>query len=231
MIRRLNATVVVDLRRQIAEGFWLMALLVTFLLAAVLRAFHIDWAVWWPVVLLAELTITAFYFAAIHVLMQRSEGTLAAQVTSPLRPWEYLLALVVALVVLSLAEMSLLALLGIGWHLNWAAYLAAVGFTATLYVLYGSVAVSGYSSISEFLLPSGAWTAVFAIPMLPLFGVPSGWWQWLHPLQPAVALTQIAFGQLDAWWALPSLVAAVLWAVLGFKLATSRFGAFMAGGE
>ena len=225
-MRRLGATVWVDLRRQVTEGFWFVALIVAFLLAAVLRAVDVDWAAWWPVVLLADLTVTAFYFAAIQVLMQRAEGTLDAQVVSPLRSWEYLASLVVSLAVLSLVEMSVLALLGFGWQLNWLAYLVAVAVTATLYVLYGFIAVSRYPSISQFLLPSGLWTAVFALPMLPLFGAPSGWWLWLHPLQPTVALTQVAFGRLELWWAVPSLVAAALWGLVGFKVASPRFRRF-----
>lgn len=227
MMRRLGATVWVDLRRQVTEGFWLVALVVALLLAAVLRAVDVEWAVWWPVVLLADLTITAFYFAAAHVLMQRVEGTLNAQAVSPLRPHEYLASLVVSLAVLSLVEMSVLVLVGCGWRLNWFAYLAAAAVAAALYVLYGFIAVSKYPSISRFLLPSGLWTAVFAVPMLPLFGTPSGWWLWLHPLHPVVVLIQVAFGRLAAWWAVPALIVAVIWVLIGFKVASARFQRFL----
>ncbi len=230
MMRRLGATLWIDLRRQMTEGFWLVALIVALLLAAVLRAFNVDWSAWWPVVLLADLTVTTFYFAAIQVLMQRTEGTLDAQAVSPLRPWEYLASMVMSLAVLSLVEMTILVLFGFGWRLNWAAYLAAITVTAALYVLYGFIAVSRYASISQFLLPSGVWTAVFIIPMLPLFGVPSGWWLWLHPLQPSVALTQVAFGQLDAWWTAPALGAAMIWALIGLKLASACYQRFVVSG-
>ena len=229
MTRRLAATMAIDLRRQVTEGFWLVTVVVALLVASVLRAFDVGWATFWPLIVLADLTVTAFYFAAIQVLMQRSEGTLGAQVVTPLRAWEYLLCLAGSLGILSLVEMSVLVLIGFGWRLNWPVYLAAVGITAFLYVTYGFIAVSRYRSITQFLLPSGAWTAGFAIPMLPIFGFPTGWWMWLHPLQPVVALIQVAFDDREALWIAPALGAALVWMAVGFKLATARYHRFAAG--
>lgn len=228
MTRRLAATTAINLRRQIGEGFWLAAVVVALCVAAVLRAFDVAWATFWPLIVLADLTVTAFYFAAIQVLMQRSEGTLDAQVVTPLRAWEYLLCLAISLAILSLVEMSVLVLIGFGWQLNWPVYLTAVGITAFLYVSYGFIAVSGYRSITQFLLPSGAWTAVFAIPMLPLFGAPTGWWMWLHPLQPVVVLIQVAFGRREPLWVAPAIGASLGWMAAGAKLATARYQRFAA---
>lgn len=231
MIRRLAATVVIDLHRQLTEGFWLVAVLTALLVAAVLRAFDVPWDTFWPLIVLADLTVTAFYFAAIQVLMQHSEGTLDAQLTTPLRAWEYLLCLAASLGILSLVEMSVLVVIGFGWRLNWPVYLAAVIITAILYVVYGLIAVSRYRSITQFLLPSGAWTAGFAIPVFPLFGAPTGWWMWLHPLQPVVVLIQVAFGDRQALWIAPALGATLVWLMIGFKLATLRYRRFAAVGH
>ena len=67
MTRRLAATMAIDLRKQITEGFWLVAVVVALLVASVLRAFDVGWATFWPLIVLADLTVTAFYFAAIQI--------------------------------------------------------------------------------------------------------------------------------------------------------------------
>ena len=65
-VRRTAATLVLDLRRQATEGYWFVALLAGLMVGAVLLALAGDPRRWWPVVVLAELSITSFYFAAFH---------------------------------------------------------------------------------------------------------------------------------------------------------------------
>ena len=96
-MRRTAATLVLDLRRQAAEGYWFVALLASLTVGAVLLALAGDPRRWWPVVVLAELSITSFYFAAVQVLRERGEGTLAARALTPLGPGEYLTALTASL--------------------------------------------------------------------------------------------------------------------------------------
>ena len=84
--RRTAVTFVLNLRRQAAAGYWFVALLAGLAVGAVLLALTGDPLRWWPVVVLSELTITSFYFAAVQVLRERGEGILAAQAITPLGP-------------------------------------------------------------------------------------------------------------------------------------------------
>jgi len=210
-MRRGAATLVLDLRRHAQEGFWLVALLTGLTVAALLSPRAADLVRWWPVIVLGELTITSFYFAAVQVLQERNEGTLAARAVSPLRAWEYLTALVVSLALLSLAEVTVLVLALHGPLALWPALAVGVGLVSCVYTLYGVVAVAGYESIGAFLLPSGAWTLVLSLPLLPLIGGPGGWWLWLHPLQPAVVLIDVAFGAAPSSAAAPCLPLGAAW--------------------
>ena len=221
-VRRTAATLVLDLRRQAAEGYWFAALLAGVAVGAVLLALAGDPRRWWPVVVLAELSITSFYFAAVQVLRERGEGTLAARAVSPLGPGEYLAALAASLCPLALAEIGALVLLVHGAAVDWPALALGAALVSCLYVLYGVIAVAGYETIGAFLLPSGLWTLALGVPLLPLLGVPGGWWLWCHPLQPAVVLIEIAFGARSAGAVAPCALLGAAWCALLALVARAR---------
>lgn len=211
-LRRTVATLGLNLGRQARSGFWLVALIAGALVAALVRALPRPEGPgqWWPVVILGELAVTGFYFAAVHVLLEHGEGTLVARAVTPMRGGEYLAALVASLV-----------LIGRGTQMQWAPFLTGVAFLAGLEVLYGVIAVAGYDSMSGFLLPSGVWTLVLIIPVAPLVGL-QGWWLWLHPLQGAFTLVQIGFDQAPAWEAAPAVAASGAWACAALLVARRR---------
>ncbi|SYZ32926.1 Fluoroquinolones export permease protein Rv2687c/MT2761 [Propionibacterium australiense] len=232
-MRRGAATLLLDLRRQAQEGFWLVALLAGLIVAALLGALATDLHRWWPMIVLGELTITSFYFAAVQVLRERNEGTLCARAVSPLGAGEYLAALVASLTLLALAEVGVLVLVVHGPALAWAALAAGVVLVSCIYVLYGVVAVAGYESIGAFLLPSGVWTLVLGLPLLPLLGAPGGWWLWLHPLQPAIVLIQVAFGAEPPSASVPCVALGAAWCAGLVALARRRLrrAVVLVGGE
>lgn len=218
---RLAATFVLDVRRQAGGGFWLVAVLVGALTAMVLHGAGPAIAGWWPVVLLGELTITCFYFAAVQVLLERGEGTLTARAVTPLRETEYLAALAASLGVLAAGESATLVLVG-GPPVRWPWLLAGVLLLSTLHVLTGVAAVVGFDSVAAFLLPSGAWTLLFAVPVLPWFGLPEGRWLWCHPLTPAIHVLRVAFGDAPESSAPTAMVAGAAWAAVGLVVAARR---------
>ena len=222
-LRRTGATVRLNLERQARGGFWLVALIVGALVAALARALPRlqESGRWWPVLILGELTITGFFFAAVHVLLEHGEGTLVARAVTPMRGGEYLTALTASLVLLALAESAVLVLIGHGAGARWGPLLAGVALLAGLDVLYGVVAVAGYETMGGFLLPSGAWTLVLIIPAAPLVGL-QGWWLWLHPLQGAFTLIQLGFGQAPARAAVPAVVLSGAWACGALLVARRR---------
>ena len=220
--RRTAATLVLDLRRQAAAGYWFVALLAGLTVGAVLLALVGDPLRWWPLVVLSELSITSFYFAAVQILRERGEGILAAQSVTPLGPGEYLVALAGSLCLLALAEVGALVLAAHGAAVLWPVLAIGVALVSCLYVLYGVIVVADYETIGAFLLPSGLWTLVLGVPLLPLLGVPDGWWLWCHPLQPAVVLIEISFGMRPVWAAAPCALLGTIWCALLALAARAR---------
>ena len=119
-----------------------------------------DYAVWWPVIILENLVINTFYFMAGLVLLEKGEGTMEAQVVTPLRPWEFMAAKVLSLGLLSLLESLLVVVVVSGVGFNWILLVLGILMLVGIYALYGFFVVSRYDSIGEFILPSVVWTMI-----------------------------------------------------------------------
>ena len=102
---RLLATMGTDLRLQHRNGFYYAVAFVLILFAILvsqLPAF--DWTRWLPPLVFGNLVMVSFFFVGGLVLLEKGEGTLEAQVVTPLRVGEYLGSKIATLALLSLVE-------------------------------------------------------------------------------------------------------------------------------
>lgn len=204
-MKRLWGTVFNDIRLQWRNGFYLATAVMLVLFVLLLsQAPREDLSFLLPVVIVNNIIVNGFYFVAGLVLLEKSEGSLQAQVVTPLRATEYLAGKVLSLTLLSVIENGLLALLvmadaiSVGWLL-W-----GVAAGVCFFALAGLVVVVRYESINEFLLPSVAIATILALPLGPYFGVGetavSATLIYLHPLQTVLlALRAGAGGALAGW--------------------------------
>ena len=189
---RLAATLKADVRVQLRNGFYLATAFVVACSIALLRRLPDDVAaLLLPVVLLENVVINTFYFVSALLLLERGEGTLAAQSVTPLRGDEYLnlqgddadstIAVgkpPIATAVAGLNERLLVMSLGIA-------------LAATLLCLSGVALIVHYESINEFIMPSVLYTAVLSLPILGYFGVGAREWDMPHPIQGSLELIQM----------------------------------------
>lgn len=204
-----------DARLQWRNGFGYAILFVTLLwvLAATrLPAAQLNWLL--PLMVVNNLLITAFYFMAALVLLERDEGSLAALAVTPLLAGEYLAGKVTALTMLALVQNLALGLV-FGVRESSIVLLAAGVLLGTiLLTLFGFALVSRYSSINTFLVPSFVYSAVLIAPILPL-GL--GWDFWpiyMHPLQAPLVLLQAAVAPVPPWQIAYGLLYSTLWIFL-----------------
>lgn len=204
---RLAATVHGDARLQLRQGFYYAAAFVLVVLIAVGRQLPADVLEWvLPVIVLSNVQINTFYFLAGLVLLEKGEGTLQAQVVTPLRPGEYLASKVVTLTVLSVVEniALVLATLGPATLLRGGlVLLVGIVLASLLFCFSGLLAVARHDSINEFLMPSFLYTLVLTLPLLPYFGLLASPLFDLHPMQAPLALLRQCFDRGPA----PSLLA------------------------
>lgn len=225
---RFFSTLRYDIQLQFRNGFYYASGFVALLMIIMLKQLHgVHWSGWWPPVILENLIINAFYFLSGMVLLEKGEGTLEAQIITPLRPWEYLLSKVVSLGLLSLLETLLIILVVSGTGFNWLLMIIGILQLITLYSLYGFIVVARYDSISAFILPSVVWTMGFSLPLLYYFDLWRSWIMFLHPLMAPLVLMEAAFGTVPAWQTLYGITYASLWIVIAYIFTHKAFYRFI----
>lgn len=217
-----------DIQLQFRNGFYFIsgfAVVVTILL---MKQFSgIDWGYSWPAIITGNLTINAFYFMAGIVLLEKGEGTLEAQIVTPLRPWEILTSKVLTLGLLSLFEMLAIIVIVQGVNFNWFLLVTGIVLYIAMLALYGFIVVARYDSISEFILPSAVWTIGFSLPLLYYFDIWRSWIMFLHPLQAVLILLQSAFMSVPAWQILYGIGYSLLWTGIALVISLRVFHRFV----
>ncbi len=231
-MKRLLATIRTDLRLQLRNGFYIAAAFVVVVLVILLRQLpEVSRSLGLPMLVYGNLLINGFFFMAGLVLLEKGEGTLEAQVVTPLRTGEYLASKVITLTALSLLESGLIVLLGVGLDINWLALLAGVALLAPLLALAGFLLVSRYDTLNEFMFPAVGAVAVLSLPLLPFMGlldnVLQGNWVYVMPVQASWLFLQAAVAPVETWQVIYALVAGVLWVAIAFLLAQRAFYRFV----
>ena len=196
-MHRLVATVHLDLRLQMRNGFYYAVAFVLVCWFVVLtRLPPIDWGYVLPAVVFGNLVMVNFYFVAGLVLLEKGEGTLEAQVVTPLADWEYLASKTLTLAALSVVEQMAIVWSAYGSGFAAVPLVAGVVLAGVLYTLTGFLLVARYRSINEFMFPSVLFTTVLSLPMLHYFGLWDTWLLHLHPLTAPLVLLGGAFRPL-----------------------------------
>ena len=216
-MHRLAATVRLDLRLQMRNGFYYA---VAFVLACwfvvLTRLPAIDWGYVLPAVVFGNLVMINFYFVAGLVLLEKGEGTLEAQVVTPLASWEYLASKALTLAALAVVEQVVIVWSAYGGGFAAGPLVAGIVLAGVLYTLTGFLLVARYRSINEFMFPSVLFTTVLSLPLLHYFGLWDSWLLYLHPFAAPLVLLGGAFRPIAPWeWAYGALYSAA-WA--GFLL-------------
>jgi fluoroquinolone transport system permease protein len=231
-MKRLTATIACDIRLQLRNGFYYAAAFVALFWVSALNQVPLENLGWlMPVFILSNLLINTFYFIAGLVLLEKGEGTLMAQVVTPLRTWEYLASKVITLTGLALLENLLIVGLGYGLDFDLLSLLLGMILAAAVFTLTGFVAVSRYDSINEYLFPSFLYTLLFIPPFLPYFGLGESWLFYLHPLQAPLLLTKAAFQPVALWQWLYGVLYSGLWIGLLFGWSRRAFTRFIVATE
>ncbi|MCZ6915582.1 MAG: ABC transporter permease [Gemmatimonadetes bacterium] len=188
---QLLSTMWCDVRVQMRNGFYHavgFVLLGWVLLFTWLPEFN--WSFLLPALIFSNLTVGTFYFFGGLVLLEKSEGTLEAQVVTPLRTGAYLASKVLTLTALAVVESVVITVVAVGMTFRVVPLVAGVVLASGVYSLLGFVAVARYDSINEYLFPSFIITLVLSLPLLPYFGLAESPMWYLHPLRGSLLLMQ-----------------------------------------
>lgn len=221
---RLLVTAAWDVRLQLRNGFYYAAGIMVLFWVVLLRLLpeHILRPLMPPLVL-GNLVINTFYFVGGLVLLEKREGTLQAQVVTPLRTWEYLTAKVATLTLLSLAENLLVVLALFGSSVDLLPVAVGIAAASAIFTLAGFMAVARYESINEYLLPSMLYVMVLIAPLPASFMSRVIWPLYLHPLQAPLVLLRAGFYREPVGWLLYGVIFSLAWMVPGYYWAQTAF--------
>jgi fluoroquinolone transport system permease protein len=227
-MKRLLATILLDIRMQFRQGFYFASAFVAVVFVILLKQIpDFNYALFWPAIILNNLTVNSFYFMSGLVLLEKGEGTLEAQIVTPLRKSEYLISKVVSLGLLSLIETIAIVVLISGVGFNWLALIAGVSFLIASFSLYGFIVVARYDSISDFIFPSVLWTLLYSVPLLYYFDIWPTPLMFLHPIQATLVLIQAAFESVPPWQVMYGVLYSLLWLGIAYYFSQRAFYRFV----
>ncbi|MCA9977422.1 MAG: hypothetical protein KC413_16800 [Anaerolineales bacterium] len=231
-MKRLRTAIRWDATLQFRNGFYYAAILVAAIWSLLLRQLPADKLAWLlPGAILGNLLINTFYFIGGLLLLEKDEGTLTAQIVTPLRTRDYLAAKLVTLTLLSLLENSLIALITYGWAFRFLPFALGLTLASVIFALAGFLAVIRYDAINEYLLPSMLYGGGLTLPLIAYFGGWQHWLVYLHPLQAPLLLLQAGWSTIAIWQWIYALLYAALWAAVAYILSQRAFHHFVVTGS
>lgn len=231
-MRRLIATIGLDVRQQQNNGFYYAVAFVLVCWFVILTQLpDVDWGYLLPPIVFGNLTTVNFYFIAGLVLLEKAEGTLEAQVVTPLLDWEYLVSKTLTLAGLSLVEQLIIVTSAYGFGFRIGPLVAGTVLAGVLYTLTGFILAARYDSINEYLFPSVLYVLVLSLPLLHYFELWSGWLPYLHPFTAPLVLMKGAFEPIPAWQWSYGVLYSTLWAGLLLWIDRRVFARFVIAGE
>jgi fluoroquinolone transport system permease protein len=227
-MRRLLATIHCDVTLQLRQGFYYASAFVLVVCVAVVSRIpmlNLSWLL--PALVLGNLMMNTFYFIGGLVLLEKGEGTLEAQVVTPLRTWEYLASKIGTLTLLGLVENIVIVILLAGFRFGMLPMATSIVLASIIFCLAGVVAVVRYNSINEYLMPSVLYSSLLLAPLLPYMIQWDGWLLYLHPLHATLLLAQAAFQPMAYWQMIYGVLYSMLWVGLMVYFGQRAFRRFI----
>jgi fluoroquinolone transport system permease protein len=172
---------------------------------------------------LVNLQITAFYFAAALLLLEKGQGVVAALVTSPLRPWEYIGVKALTLVLLGTAEQVAIEVSVFGPDERWGWLLLGTALAGACYVCVGLAVAARHTAINTFLIPSIGGITVLSLPLLGYYNLLPPWTFAWHPLAPSLVLLEGTSRPITMTLAIFGILGGLGWCAVAFPWARYLF--------
>ena len=226
--RRLGATMITDVRLQYRNGFYYAVVFVVAVVALIIsRLPRVDLGWLLPALVLGNLPINTFYFIAGLVLLEKAEGTLDAQVVTPLRTAEYLTSKAATLTAVSVIENVVLAGLLTRFNFQMLPMVAGITLASVLCCLIGFALIARYDSINEYIFPSVFYNALLVLPVVDYLDVWRSPLFYLHPLQGSLLLMRAAFEPIPNWQWIYGAGYSLVWIAVAWLFCRWAFNRFL----
>jgi fluoroquinolone transport system permease protein len=218
---RLMSAVRLELTLQVRQKFLHASIFSGLIWLAVLLPIPVDLrSVAEPYVLLGDISIIGFFFIGGIVFFERQERTIAAIVSTPLRFWEYLVAKLTVLVLISLLVALTVATIAHGFDFHLVPLVVGVVLGTLVMLLTGFISSLPFASVTDWFLAATVPLAVLSLPILFYSGLWPNPVLYLVPSQGPLLLLGAAFDQVTlAPWQVTYAVLYPVVCLAGFFLA------------
>jgi fluoroquinolone transport system permease protein len=129
-----------------------------------------------PYILVGDVSIIGFFFIGGLVFFERQERTISAVVSTPLRFWEYLVAKLAVLVLISLLVAVTVATVAHGFAYHLVPLLVGVVLGTLVMLLTGFISALPFASVTDWFLAATVPLVMLSLPILFYSGL------WPHPV-------------------------------------------------
>ena len=160
-----------------------------------------------PALLLIFIGGTTFFYAGSLIFAENEQGTLAANMVSPLRVSEYLWSKILTLTLLATFES--VTTITLSWLIlnfsekinlpNIPVLLAGIIIIGVIYILMGIIIIVRYEKITEFLIPMALIISILQLPFLHFWGVIESPIFLILPTSAPTMIIQGSFMPLEPW--------------------------------
>ncbi len=199
---RLASTTRLDMTVQLRSKLYAIAILVAVVTGLIVRIFvPPSWTAYFlPIFFLSAVGSTAYMFIGGMVIFEKDEGTLAAQIVTPLRINEYLWAKTLSLLVVVLMESLIVLFLGYGYRgYNLAPLLLGIVVLSVGLTLTGFVQVSRLDSVTDFIVYAVPVIMLVQLPIIDYTGIASSPVWYVIPSMAPLLLITAAFSPIALW--------------------------------
>ena len=205
-----------DVRLQVRYGIYPVYAALTLLFVVGLRLAGPSYRPDLTVLLISlDPAVLGFYFVAVLVLYEKSEGVLDALVVSPLGDAGYLLSKTLSLAALATVTSTIVAVSTHGLSPRTPILVVGVALASSLFVLLGFVAVARFDSVNEYFLSAAIWGAVLFSPVLGYLDLFESRLFLLLPVQPLLISVEAGLRPVD----LPAVAYALAYLLLANAVA------------
>jgi fluoroquinolone transport system permease protein len=230
-VRAFAAALRWDVLVQARNGFYwatgFLVLVVAGLLLALPASARANAAASVPALLVVNLPITTFFFAAGLMLLEREEGTLLALALSPLSAGGYLAARIATLTALAAVETLAVVWLAFGTAGSWLPILAGTAALGVIYTSVGVLMASRYASVNSLLLPASLVVSLLLLPLLSHFDLAPRAMFLLHPVEPALTLLRAGYVPQEARDVAFGVAGSACWCAIAWSAARRSLGRLM----
>lgn len=179
-----------------------------------------------PLFLFMEPGLVGFMFVGAIIMFEKKDGVVGALSVTPLEWRDYYLAKAMIMVILGLAGAAVILSVGTGFVGNWPYVLLGVALTSIVYTFLGIGIAAKHRNLDDYFVPMVAIIAISLLPFAAYHNLLTGSWTkalYVIPSYQSLYLLQTGFKEVASDTLIIAIVALLVWALIAYQVAKTRF--------